>query len=141
MAYLMNAEIASMDRETWDFLIGRGWFPFIGLPRRISWNLVGFARPGIDLAVVLPEVVEAVGAAVPRFREAWTQSELFGPHRDLLLRALERFEAGDYRFRGIVRQRSDLTGDRIDVGPSIQSRRSPETHREPGSSGRHGPPS
>ena len=119
MAYLMNAEIASMDKETWDFMIGRGWFPFIGLPRRISRNLVGFARSGIDLDVALPEVVEAVGAAVPRFREAWTQAELFGPHRDLLLRALERFEAGDYmsctalvhsRIEGILRSIHEALG-------------------------------
>jgi hypothetical protein len=112
LARLDNAPIASMDQETWDFMIGRGWFPFIGLPRRISRSLVGFARSGIDLDVMLPEVVEAVGAAVPRFREAWAGAELLEPHRDLLLRALERFESGDYlsctalvhsRIEGILR--------------------------------------
>jgi hypothetical protein len=56
MAYLFNAPIASMCREDWNFMIGRGWFPFIGLPPRLSRNLVGFARSKIDLEVVLPEV-------------------------------------------------------------------------------------
>lgn len=120
MAYLFNGAIASMDQETWDFMIGRGWFPFIGLPRRISRNLVSFAHSEIDLDVVLPEAVEAVKAAVPGFREAWAGVELFGPHLDLLRHALDRFAEGDYvsctaivypRIEGILRSIHEVLGE------------------------------
>lgn len=139
LARLDNAPIASMDRETWDFMIGRGWFPFIGLPRRISRSLVGFARSEIDLDVVLPEVVEAVGTAVPGFRESWGQAELFAPHRDLLLRALERFEAGDYlsctalvhsRIEGILRSIHEALGETGRPGQRALARMGTEGRRE-----------
>lgn len=139
MAYLMNAEIASMDRVTWDFMIGRGWFPFIGLPRQISRSLVGFARSGIDLDVVLPRTVEAVRAGVPGFRRAWAEAELFRPHLELLQHALDRFAEGDYvsctaivypRIEGILRSIHEILGEEGErVGQRVLVRMGTEGRR------------
>ena len=138
MAYLFNAPIASMSQEDWDFMIGRGWFPFIGLPRRISRNLVGFARSEIDLDAVLPEVVDAVKAAVPRFREAWAGAELFRPHLEFLRRALDRFAEGDYlsctaivylRIEGILRSIHEALGEGESAKQKVLARMGTEGRR------------
>lgn len=139
MAYLFNAPIASMSQNDWDFMVGRGWFPFIGLPRRISRNLVGFARPEIDLDVVLPEVLDAVKAAVPRFREAWAGAELFRPHQVFLQRALDRFDEGDYlsctaivypRIEGILRSIHELLGEGESAKQKVLARMGTEGRRK-----------
>lgn len=96
MAYLDNQQIVSLDEDDWDFMIKRGWFPFVTLPKRITKSLVSFTKSRIDADVILPEVVEAVKAALPTFRERWSQAELLRPHLELLLHALDEFAEDDF---------------------------------------------
>lgn len=89
MAYLSNQRLFSLDDADWDFLIERGWFPFIALPKRVTDSLIGFAKSRVDVDVALPQVVQAVEAVVPALRERWSGSEPLRPHLEFLLRALD----------------------------------------------------
>jgi hypothetical protein len=119
MAYLDNQRLFSLDEADWSFMIERGWFPFITLPKRVTNSLISFTKSRVDADVVLPQVVAAVKASVPAFRERWSGSELLRPHLDFLLRALDRFEDADFisctsivypRIEGILRSMHEALG-------------------------------
>lgn len=121
MSYLSNQRLFSLDDDDWNFLIERGWFPFVALPKRVTDSLIGFAKSRVDVDVVLPQVAEAVKATLPAFRERWSESEPFRPHRELLLRALDRFSEGDFissasiiypRIEGILRDVHEALGEK-----------------------------
>lgn len=119
MAYLDNQRLFSLDEADWSFMIERGWFPFITLPKRVTDSQISFTKSRVDADVVLPQVVAAVKTSVPAFRERWSGSELFRPHLDFLLRALDRFEDADFisctsivypRIEGILRSMHEALG-------------------------------
>lgn len=118
-----------------DFLIERGWFPFITLPKRVTSSLVGFTKSRVDLDVMLPQIVEAVESSVPAFRERWGASEVIRPHRNLLLHALDEFEEGDYvscasiiypRIEGILRSIHEALGEKEYATQQVLARMSTE---------------
>lgn len=119
MAYLDNQRLFSLDEGDWSFTIERGWFPVITLPKRVTDSLIGFTESRVDADVVLPQVAAAVKVCVPAFRERWSGSGLLRPHLDFLLRALDRFEDGDFiactsivypRIEGILRSMHEALG-------------------------------
>lgn len=139
LAYLDNQQLFSLSEGDWDFLIERGWFPFITLPKRCTGSLVGFTKSRVDLDVMLPQVVEAVEASVPAFHERWGTSELIRPHRDLLLHALDEFEEGDYvscasivypRIEGILRSIHEALGEKEHATQQVLARMSTEVRKE-----------
>ena len=133
MAYLDSRQILSLDEGDWDFLIERGWFPFVTLVKRITRSLAGFARARIDPDVVLPDVVEAVKATLPAYRQRWREAELFRPYLPFLLHALDEFEEGDYlsctsivypRIEGILRSIHEALGEKEGTKQKILARMS-----------------
>jgi hypothetical protein len=139
MAYLGNQQLFSLDEGDWNFLIERGWFPFASLPKQVTKNLVGFTKSRIDVDVVLPQMLDAVKAAVPVFRERWSGSQLLEPHLDLLLHALDEFEEGDYisctsivypRIEGILRSIHEALGEEEGASQKVLTRVSTEAREE-----------
>lgn len=121
MAYLGNQRLFSLDDGDWSFLIERGWFPFIGLPKRVNETLIDLAKSRADIDAALPQVVEAVEAAVPMFRDGWSGSEPLRPHLEFLIRALDRFAERDFiscasilytRIEGILRANHEALGEK-----------------------------
>jgi hypothetical protein len=139
MAYLQYQQLFSLSESDWDFMIQRGWFPFVTLPKRIARRLISFAQSRIDLDEVLPEAVEAVTEALPTIRERWSESELLRPHVELLMHALDEFAEDDYisctsiiypRIEGILRSIHVALGKEESASQRVLAQVSTEARQE-----------
>lgn len=139
MARLQYQQLFSLNENDWDFLIQRGWFPFVSLPKRTARKLISFAQSRLDLDTVLPEVVKAVTAALPVMRERWSESELLRPHLELLLHSVDEFAEDDYisctaiiypRIEGILRSIHEALGKEGKITQSSLTQVSTEARQE-----------
>lgn len=94
--YLLFQDRLKISDGAWDNLLKQGWFPFISLSSSLSKELVNHAQLGWNIDELLPKVSAEVKSAFGKWRSKWSKNDFFSDHADLLMRSVDRFNAGDY---------------------------------------------
>jgi hypothetical protein len=117
--YLLFRNRFILTEDDWARLFAERWFPFAGLPADLIDRMTQHARDGWPLDGLLPNVLEAVRAALPKTKALVASGPLFGRHRKVLGDALKAFERGEYqlsaaaiypRVEGLLREHHALHG-------------------------------
>jgi len=109
----------------WDALFSTKWFPFAGLRNESIDALINHVRSGWNPDEKLDEFVAEVQGRATQMLESWRSRSSFAPHIEILARAVERFQNGDFvsctgllfpRIEGILRTHHTSLGTA--AGPS-----------------------
>ena len=95
-SYLFFQNLYKISNDEWTILFKQKWFPFIGLKRKTTDDLVSYMRSGWDcddlMETISTEVKDALNSNICK----WRKSNIFGEHIEFISCAAERFFKGDY---------------------------------------------
>lgn len=118
--YLTYQQIFKITEKDWEALLALNWFPFVGLNTSTITELLNYVRSGWDPDELVGKIYVETAERVQVFLEHWRRSQVLSPHRDILTRAVERFEARDFiscvsilypRLEGLLRSVANHTGE------------------------------
>jgi hypothetical protein len=118
-SYLLFRNRFILTDDEWGRFFAERWFPFAGLPAELIDRMTQHARDGWPLDRLLPSVLEAVRAALPKTKALVASGALFARHRKVLGDALNAFDRGEYqlaaaalypRMEGLLREHHAIHG-------------------------------
>ena len=90
-AHVLFQELFSITESEWECLLESKWFPFSGLSKVTTDELINWARSGWDLDEKLDSIVAEVKARAPQMLDSWRKSPIFSTHIEVLEQAVERY--------------------------------------------------
>ncbi len=95
-AYLLFQHLFSITEDTWKRLLSKGWFPFIRLSVPLVKKLVAYARDGLEVDDLVPDVEQELRADHEGRLERWRTHPILSRHFVPLSTALSRYLECDY---------------------------------------------
>ncbi len=95
-AHVMFQERFAITEEQWESLLGSKWFLFNGLSNETIQKMIGQLNAGWDLDELTDDIVEDVKSRTDWFLSGWEKHPAFQSHLDVLRRAMDHFQNGDY---------------------------------------------
>ncbi len=85
-----------LTEDDWDKFYEAKWFPFIALSQRTIDKLSQFIRAGFDLTHTVNNINAEILPLLAAKVAAWKTNPFFETHYEVLAKAVERHESGDY---------------------------------------------
>jgi hypothetical protein len=125
-AHVFFQERFSITDDEWDALFASQWFPFSALQNESIDELVNYVRAGWNPDELIDKILGEINGRVQCYVKSWSSHPTFEPHIDILRKAVEHFEHGDYlsctgllypRIEGIMRTNlNEMGGVRASQG-------------------------
>lgn len=95
-SYLSYQELFALSNDQWDFFLSEKWFPFNSLNVQTLKGMISGASEKRSPDLLLDTVISETKQALPSMLERWEKSPVFSEHIELLKKAVEHFETGDF---------------------------------------------
>jgi len=94
--YVMFQERFAIAEDVWQKLFSLKWFPFAGIKNELIGELLSYIRSNWNPDDLTNRVCDDVKTKLTGFVDAWEKNTVFGPHMEIIRRAVDRFLAEDF---------------------------------------------
>lgn len=101
-AHVFASERFALSEVEWERLIGKGWFPFIGLSDQTVVRMIEFLRTDVDIEKLLPEISSQIAGIGQDAVNLAEKNPAFEAHACFIKTALERFLSNDFISAGSI---------------------------------------